>query len=76
MKDKIIHESINSLRQDGLKFSIDTLADKLKISKKTIYKFFPDKESLALALYENYYADAAAQAHRLISGRERPVHCQ
>ncbi len=34
MKDKIIHESINSLRQDGLKFSIDTLADKLKISKK------------------------------------------
>lgn len=74
MKDKIIHESINSLRQDGLKFSIDTLADKLKISKKTIYKFFPDKESLALALYENYYADAAAQAHRLISGRERPVY--
>ncbi len=29
-----------------------TLAERLKISKKTVYKHFPDKESLALALYD------------------------
>ena len=62
MKDKIIGASIESLRQERLKFSVDTLANKLKISKKTIYKFFPDKEALALALYEKYYVDAKEAA--------------
>lgn len=74
MKDKIILESIESLRQEGLKFSIDTLADKLKISKKTIYKFFSDKEALALALYEKYYADATERAERLINDRDAPAY--
>lgn len=66
MKDKIIEESIESLRREGLKFSIDALADKLKVSKKTIYKYFPDKESLAVAIYERYYATAVQQAETLI----------
>lgn len=66
MKNKIIQESIESLRREGLKFSVDTLADRLKISKKTVYKYFPDKESLAVAIYESYYATAARQAESLI----------
>lgn len=74
MKDKIICASIESLRQEGLKFSVDTLANKLKISKKTIYKFFPDKEALALALYEKYYADAKVKAEMLINSNEPSVH--
>ena len=35
MKNRIIEESIKSLQQEGLRFSVDTLAEKLKISKKT-----------------------------------------
>lgn len=66
MKDKIIEESIESLRREGLKFSVDTLAERLKVSKKTIYKYFPDKESLAVALYESYYATTVRQAEALI----------
>ncbi len=65
MKDRIICESIESLRQEGLKFSVDTLAERLNISKKTIYKYFPNKESLALALYQKYYADARKQIELL-----------
>ncbi|MGN0824121.1 MAG: TetR/AcrR family transcriptional regulator [Candidatus Coproplasma sp.] len=65
MKDRIINESIASLRQEGLKFSVDTLAERLNISKKTIYKYFPNKETLAIALYERYYAQAVAQMHAL-----------
>ncbi len=67
MKEKIISASIDSLRQEGLKFSVDTLASKLRISKKTIYKFFPNKEALALALYEKYYDDAKKKAEMLIN---------
>lgn len=66
MKEKIINASIESLREEGLKFSVDTLADKLKISKKTIYKYFPDKEALALSLYEKYYDNAMLLAKKLV----------
>lgn len=65
MEDRIISESIESLRQEGLRFSVDTLAERLNISKKTIYKFFPTKEALAFALYQKYYADIKAQANLL-----------
>lgn len=56
MRDKIIDTAIEGLRTEGLKFSVDIIASKLKISKKTIYKFFPDKENLAYAIYEKYYS--------------------
>lgn len=67
MKDKIIQASIEGLRNEGLKFSVDLLANKLKISKKTVYKYFPNKEMLAIALYETYYSQAAQQALNLIN---------
>ena len=57
MKEKIIDESLHSLRQEGLRFSIDILAEKLKVSKKTIYKYFSTKEELAYAMYEKYYRE-------------------
>lgn len=41
---------------------MDTLAERLKISKKTVYKYFPTKEDLARAIYEEYYKDALAKA--------------
>lgn len=66
MKNKIIKESIRSLQQEGLRFSVDTLAEKLKISKKTVYKYFPTKEALASAMYEQYYNDLKAEVHRLV----------
>lgn len=66
MKERIIEASIESLRQEGLRFSVDTLAAKLRVSKKTIYKYFPAKEELAVAIYEKYYDDAVEQAKNLI----------
>lgn len=62
MKDAIIRQSIQSLQSEGLRFSVDTLADNLKISKKTIYKYFPTKEALAMAVYDTYYQSAEEQA--------------
>ena len=52
MREKIIRESLESIRREGLRFSVDTLAEKLRVSKKTIYRYFPDKEALATAWYE------------------------
>lgn len=72
MREKIIQASIESLRQEGLRFSVDTLAEKLKISKKTVYKYFPDKQALALALYETYYGEAVRQAQALAARQPIP----
>lgn len=57
MKDKILEVSISGLQKEGLRFSVDTIAKKLKISKKTIYKIFPSKEELAVAVYEKFYEE-------------------
>ena len=67
MRERIIRESIHSLQQEGLRFSIDSLAQTLRISKKTVYKYFPDKETLALAIYETYYDELHRQLAEILS---------
>ncbi len=66
MREKIITEALESLRRDGIKFSVDVLAEKLKISKKTVHKLFPSKEALAFAMYETCYANARKKAQALV----------
>lgn len=61
MKEKIVDLSIQKLRTEGLRFSVDTIAKELKISKKTVYRYFSSKESLAAAIYEKFYRDAEAK---------------
>lgn len=73
MKNRITEESVKSLQQEGLKFSVDTLAEKLKISKKTIYKYFPDKEALAVAVYEKFYTDLKEKFENIINSAESDV---
>lgn len=62
MKDKIIEQSIIGLQNDGLRFSVDLVAQQLKISKKTVYKYFATKEELARAVYKRFYDDIFANA--------------
>lgn len=52
------------------------LANKLKISKKTIYKIFPNKEALALALYEKYYGDVISRIHEMKKGDSISLRCE
>ena len=59
LKEQLIEESIRCLQEEGLRFSVDSLAKRLKVSKKTIYQYFPSKEALAYALYEEYYDNMA-----------------
>lgn len=58
MINKIIERSIEELQKNGLRFSLDDVAKSLKISKKTIYKYFAAKEELAIAIYKTFYENA------------------
>lgn len=47
-KRKIMEATIEEVNDKGLQFTMDDIAKRLKISKKTIYKHFSDKEKLCI----------------------------
>lgn len=71
IKTKIIQQSIKSLQAEGLRFSIDLLAKELKISKKTIYKYFKNKEALAMAIYEKFYLDTKKKITQILKNKPK-----
>ncbi len=46
VREEILDATIGLFNENGLKFTMDDLANKLHKSKKTIYQFFPDKKAL------------------------------
>ncbi len=46
MNEKILEGALNVFRVKGLKFTMDDLAKEMKMSKKTIYTVFTDKNEL------------------------------
>jgi len=54
-KDKIIEYSEEKFLKDGFyKTTMDEVASELRMSKKTIYKFFPSKEDLMMAIARHF----------------------
>ena len=52
LKETILEGTLEVLRQKGIKFTMDDIAGKLNISKKTIYTVFDDKEDLFIAMVD------------------------
>lgn len=53
MKEKILDVAAELIKQYGLKkFTVNEIADKLKISKKTIYKYYSSKEDIIREYFE------------------------
>ena len=46
IKSRILDATIEIFNEYGLKFTMDELASRLAMSKKTIYSVFPDKHAL------------------------------
>lgn len=70
MKNCIISTTIEMLKINGLKFTVDDLASSLNISKKTIYKLFDTKEELAKEVYKHIYDEVFSHTVA-ISGKEK-----
>lgn len=55
MQDKIIEQIEDKLFSEGFyKTTMDDVASELGMSKKTIYKFFPSKEDLVMAIAKHF----------------------
>ena len=60
MREKIIDATVEEFKQNGLKFTMNDLAKRLGISKKTIYTVFESKQAvLVYSMQEELEADVS-----------------
>lgn len=72
MEEKIIKAVIHLFEKEGIKFTLDDLAEQEAISKKTIYKFFDNKEQLVERTVDYVFDDIARQ-HVVIISTDKPL---
>lgn len=65
LKEEILKATLQIFNEKGLKFTMDDIAELLKISKKTLYKVFDDKEALFLAMVD-YMFDTIKESERAV----------
>ncbi len=57
LRRRVIDAATLLFRQEGLKFTMQEVADALHISKKTIYTVYPSKEALLLDMVDDLFED-------------------
>ncbi len=68
MREKILFAAAAELNARGVKFTVDSVAARLGISKKTIYQYYASKEELITRIIEAALADVAAQRNEALAG--------
>lgn len=63
VRETILEGTLQAFRKKGLKFTMDDIATLLKISKKTIYTVFHDKEEMFLAMVD-YLFDSIKESEQ------------
>ena len=56
LREQIINEALMLFNEKGIAFSMDEIASRLKISKKTIYKHFSCKNQLIIEIVKGYFS--------------------
>jgi AcrR family transcriptional regulator len=73
-KLRILNFSDQYFRKKGLyKTSMDEIAGQLKISKKTIYKYFPSKEALVSAAVAHMLLSSEARVSKIVNSKKSAI---
>ena len=70
LKETILEGALQIFNQKGLKFTMDDIAVLLKISKKTIYTVFNDKEELFLAMVDYLFDSIKESEEAVVKNQE------
>ena len=70
LKETILEGALQIFNQKGLKFTMDDIAVLLKISKKTIYTVFKDKEELFLAMVDYLFDSIKESEEAVVKNQE------
>lgn len=69
-RDEILKEAFKLVEEKGIKFTLNDIAKNLSISKKTIYKFFRNKENLIENLVEEIFRSIKIEEDKIYSNQE------
>ncbi|MDQ3019317.1 MAG: TetR/AcrR family transcriptional regulator [Bacteroidota bacterium] len=70
-KEKILKHSRNKFHKEGFyKISMDEIASELRVSKKTIYKYFPSKENLLEEICNGTSCEIIKNIDVILEGKE------
>ncbi|NOZ03007.1 MAG: TetR/AcrR family transcriptional regulator [FCB group bacterium] len=73
-KEKILTQGFDTIIEEGVRFfTVESLAGKLGMSKKTIYKFFPTKEKLIEEIVLFYTKMVEKKFKRIIASDMEPT---
>lgn len=70
LKETILEGTIQVFNQKGLKFTMDDIASLLKMSKKTIYTVFKDKEELFLTMVDYIFDSIKESENRVLEDKQ------
>ena len=65
VKEKIKKCALNHFNQEGVHFHLDTLSKELKISKKTLYKYYENKEEILSDIIDELFRVIKAKEHEI-----------
>ena len=74
IKDIILKEGFRSVVSNGIKsFTVENLATKLSMSKKTIYQYFPKKETLIKKIIDFRMKKLIKEFNKIIEHEKDPI---
>lgn len=68
-KDKIRKCALDHFNQDGVHFHLDTISKELKISKKTLYKHYENKEAILSDIIDELFRVIKAKEHKIYTDK-------
>lgn len=70
MKEEIVKRALNDFMQYGFKsFTMDDLANKMGMSKKTLYEYFPSKQDLVEATLDHALEMSCKKVETFVQGK-------
>ena len=72
--NQILEEGFDSVAETGVRaFTVESLAKRLAMSKKTIYKFFPTKENLIRSIMQFVFTQINSTFKRVMADESNPA---
>ena len=70
LKARIMEGAVTCFREKGIKFTMDDLAEKLGMSKKTIYTVVEGKDELLVEMVEHVFASIKESENEVLWNEE------
>lgn len=73
LKERIINAAIDEFEVKGMKFTMDDIAKRINVSKKTIYAVFQDKEDMLVAITDYCFDDIKRSEKAIVNDMEMDI---